>query len=76
MSLKPIEYGIKQMTLPCGKVAELNDDGMTYTCRHCRAIIGSADEPSDCKTKREKAEPVKGDWWLFADEENDDTKSK
>lgn len=68
MKLKPIEHGIQAMQLPCGKVAELNSDGVTYTCRHCRTVIGSKDEPADCKTKREKAEPPKGDWWMFADE--------
>ena len=72
MSLKPIEAGIKQILLPCDKVAELNEDGVTYTCLHCKSIVGSKDEPPDCKTKREKAEPLKGDWWMFADEENDE----
>lgn len=75
MKLKPIEHGIKSMQLACGKIADLNDDGMTYTCRHCRAIIGSKDEPIDCKSKREKAEPLKGDWWMFADEGTDDQKN-
>lgn len=75
MKLKPIEHGIKTLQLACGKYAELNDDGMSYTCHHCRAIIGSKDEPSDCKSKREKAEPLKGDWWMFADEGNDDQKN-
>jgi hypothetical protein len=74
MKLKPIEHGIKSMQLPCGKIADLNDD-LSYSCRHCRAVIGSTDEPSDCKSKREKAEPLKGDWWMFADEENDDQKN-
>ena len=75
MKHQTIEYGIKQMTMPCGKVAELNEDGVTYTCQHCKAIIGSKDEPADCKTKREKAEPLKGDWWMFADEGTDDQKN-
>jgi hypothetical protein len=61
------------MNLACGKVAEINNDGVTYTCTHCREIIGSNSEPIDCKTKREKAEPLKGDWWMFADEELDDS---
>lgn len=76
MKQKPIEYGIKKMTLPCGKVAELNEDGVTYTCMHCKTIVGSKDEPADCKTKREKAEPLKGDWWMFTDEDTNDNSSK
>jgi hypothetical protein len=72
MKLKPIEYGIKTMQLACGKYAELNDDGLTYTCLNCRAVIGTKDEPADCKSKREKAEPRKGDWWMFADEGKDE----
>lgn len=76
MSTKPIEFGIQKMQLPCGKIAALNKDGATYTCLHCKNVVGSKDEPTDCKTKREKAEPLKGDWWMFADEVEDDSKSK
>jgi hypothetical protein len=70
------EYAIKKMMLNCGKVAELNPDGVTYTCLHCKGVVGSKDEPPDCKTKREKAEPLQGDWWMFADEDLNDNSSK
>lgn len=69
--MKPLQGGIRQIMLPCGKVGELDDSGVTYTCLHCKVIVGSKDEPADCKTKREKAEPRVNDWWLMADEEID-----
>ena len=54
-----------EMNLPCGQVAVKNADGISYTCRHCNFIVGSAEEPADCKKKREEAVPKGKDWWLI-----------
>jgi NAD-dependent SIR2 family protein deacetylase len=66
----------EEMNLPCGKVAVKNADGFSYTCRHCNKIVGSADEPADCKAKREQQPPRGNDWWLidgdYKDEQTND----
>lgn len=54
----------KRIILPCGNAAELDSRTREYTCNYCRNVIGSKDEPSHCKTKREEAQPYKNDYWM------------
>ena len=35
-----------------------------YICNYCHSVVGSADEPPNCKAMREKAEPYKNDYWM------------
>lgn len=60
----------KRLILPCGNTALLHDRENRYYCNFCYEVIGSADEPTNCKTKREQAEPFKNDYWMNI---NDDT---
>lgn len=54
----------KRIMLPCGNAAILDPKAGVYTCNYCNEIIGSNKEPSDCKRKREEAEPFKNDYWM------------
>ena len=61
----------KRLQLPCGNVAELLDKNKAlYFCNYCRTIVGSNEEPEQCKRMREDAEPIKNDYWM--DIENDE----
>ncbi len=61
----------KRIILPCGNSAVLNERENNYTCNYCQYIIGSTDEPSDCKRKREESEPYKNDYWMNINDEPD-----
>ncbi len=54
----------QRIILPCGNTAILDSKDNTYRCNYCTNVIGSSDEPSDCKRKREEAEPFKNDYWM------------
>jgi hypothetical protein len=54
----------KKLILPCGNTALLHDRENQYYCNYCHFVIGSTEEPSDCKRKREEAEPIKNDYWM------------
>ena len=62
-----------KIILPCGNAAELHPNiSATYICNYCHNVVGSSDEPTACKAKREKAEPFKNDYWMnIHDNEND-----
>ena len=62
----------RRIILPCGNAAVLDDRDNTYYCNFCNYTVGSKDEPLDCKTKREQAEPYKNDYWMDI---NDDGES-
>lgn len=59
----------RRIILPCGNAAVLDERENNYRCNFCNEIIGSADEPSNCKTKREQAEPFKNDYWMNINDE-------
>jgi hypothetical protein len=54
----------KKLILPCGNTALLHDRENLYYCNYCQFVVGSSEEPSDCKRKREEAEPIKNDYWM------------
>jgi len=58
-----------KLILPCGNTALLHDIEQVYYCNYCDHIIGSIDEPSECKRKREEAEPIKNDYWMNINDE-------
>lgn len=53
-----------RVILPCGNAAVVEPNGYTYRCNYCYEIVGSAEEPLECKQKREQAEPFKNDYWM------------
>lgn len=63
----------ERMILPCGNAGVLNPDKYSYTCNYCHQVIGSPDEPTTCKQKREGTEPYKNDYWMNI---NDDEHSR
>ena len=54
----------KRIILPCGNAAVLDERENNYRCNFCYEIIGSSDEPENCKKKREESEPYKNDYWM------------
>jgi hypothetical protein len=54
----------RRLILPCGNAAIRDDQEKAYRCNYCNFIIGSSEEPSECKRKREEAEPIKNDYWM------------
>lgn len=59
----------KRIILPCGNAAVLSERENAYRCNYCYEMIGSNDEPSNCKTQREQAEPFKNDYWMNINDE-------
>lgn len=55
----------KRIILPCGNAALLNSKENQYYCNYCNFVIGSADEPTECRRKREEAtRPINKDYWM------------
>jgi hypothetical protein len=54
----------KKLILPCGNTALLHERENQYYCNYCQFVVGSSEEPSACKRKREEAEPIKNDYWM------------
>jgi hypothetical protein len=61
----------RRIILACGNAAILDERENVYRCNFCYEIIGSADEPPNCKTKREQAEPFKNDYWMDIDNDTE-----
>ena len=61
----------RRLILPCGNAAMLDDRENVYRCNFCNYIIGSSEEPSDCKRKREEAEPIKNDYWMDINDDSE-----
>ena len=59
----------RRIILPCGNAAILDERNNNYRCNFCYEVIGSEDEPLNCKTKREQAEPFKNDYWMNINDE-------
>ena len=53
-----------KIILPCGNAGIYFDREKVYICNYCNSVIGSEDEPTNCKNMREKAEPYKNDYWM------------
>jgi hypothetical protein len=53
-----------KIILPCGNMGVLYTGSKEYICNYCHSVVGSADEPPNCKAMREKAEPYKNDYWM------------
>lgn len=58
-----------KIILPCGNVGILDKTTNTYLCNYCWYVVGSKDEPSDCRKKREDTEPYKNDYWMNINDE-------
>ena len=61
----------RRLILPCGNAALLNPGENNYTCNYCNNVVGSTDEPSACKQKREQAEPIKNDYWMDINDDSE-----
>lgn len=60
----------KRIILPCGNAALLNERENQYYCNYCNYVIGSKEEPTECRRKREEAtRPINtNDYWMNIDD--------
>lgn len=58
-----------KIMLPCGNAAILNDRENNYYCNYCNYVVGTKEEPIECRVKRESVERYKNDYWMNINDE-------